>query len=195
MNVLEAALRRLASDLSRYGRSWALVEGFAVSARAEPRFTRDIDVAVAVKDDADSESLVRLLISDGYRPLASVEQDDTGRLATMRLASRLPDDGDVVVDLLFASSGIEPEIAQAADQVEVVAGLTVPIATTGHLIALKLLAQDDATRPQDRADLSSLRAVASPADLAVARTAPRLIAERGFHHGRHLAAALNALAE
>jgi Nucleotidyl transferase AbiEii toxin, Type IV TA system len=79
MNALEAALRRLASDLSSYGRSWALVGGFAVSARAEPRFTRDIDVAVAVSDDADSESLVRLLISDGYRALASVEQEDTGR--------------------------------------------------------------------------------------------------------------------
>jgi hypothetical protein len=46
VNVLEAALRRMAADLERYGRRWALVGGFAVSARAEPRFTRDIDAAV-----------------------------------------------------------------------------------------------------------------------------------------------------
>jgi predicted nucleotidyltransferase len=195
MNALEVALRRVASDLSGYGRSWALVGGFAVSARAEPRFTRDIDVAVAVNDDADSESLVRQLISDGYRPLASVEQDETGRLATMRLAWQLRDDGDVVVDLLFASSGIEPDIAQAAERIEVVAGLTLPIATTGHLIALKLLARDDTTRPQDSADLRSLRAVATPADLAAARTAARLITERGFNRGRDLTAALEALNE
>jgi len=34
VNILEAALRRIAADLERYGRRWALVGGFAVSARA-----------------------------------------------------------------------------------------------------------------------------------------------------------------
>jgi len=33
----------------------ALVGGLAVSARTEPRFTRDLDVAVAVPDDAGAE--------------------------------------------------------------------------------------------------------------------------------------------
>lgn len=83
--------------------------GFAAAARAEPRFTRDIDVAVLVDDDADSEGLVRSLLTDQYRLLASIEQDQTGRLATVRLDCPVGD-GDVVVDLLFASSGIEPEI-------------------------------------------------------------------------------------
>ena len=78
VNILEAALRRMAADLARYDRRWALVGGFAVSARAEPRFTRDIDAAVAVADDADGEGLVRLALADGYRLLASVEQDETG---------------------------------------------------------------------------------------------------------------------
>ena len=114
MNLLEAALRRTVADLAKYDRRWALVGGFAVSARAEPRFTHDIDAAVAVADDADSEGLVRLMLADGYRLLASVEQDETGRLATVRLASPLSGE-DVVVDLLFASSGIEPEIARAAE--------------------------------------------------------------------------------
>lgn len=86
MNTLEAALRRLAADLDSHHRKWALVGGFAVSARAEPRFTRDIDVAVLVRDDADSEDLVRSLLAQRYRLLASVEQDQTGRLATVRLA-------------------------------------------------------------------------------------------------------------
>ncbi len=134
MNILEAALRRIAADLGKYGRKWALVGGFAVSARAEPRFTRDIDAAVVVADDADGESLVRLLLTDGYRVMASVEQDETGRLATVRLSSPLTGD-DVVVDLLFASSGIEPEVVQAAEVTEVVPGLKLPIALTGHLIA------------------------------------------------------------
>jgi hypothetical protein len=55
VNLLEAALRRIASDLQRHHRRWALVDGFAVSARAEPRFTHDIDATVMVENDADAE--------------------------------------------------------------------------------------------------------------------------------------------
>jgi hypothetical protein len=194
VNVLEAALRRIASDLAWRGREWALVGGFAVSARAEPRFTRDIDAAVMADDDADSEALVRSLIGDGYMLLASVEQLETERLATVRLGSPLGA-GDVVVDLLFASSGIEPEVVRGAEMTEVVPGLMLPIATTGHLIALKLLARDDETRPQDLADLRALRTVATPSDLATTREALRLISERGFSRGRDLVAALQAVVQ
>ncbi len=193
MNLLEAALRRIASDLQRHHRRWALVGGFAVSARAEPRFTRDIDAAVMVENDADAEGLVRALIADGYELLAAVQQDETGRLATVRLSS--PPGGEVVVDLLFASSGIEPEIARSAEPTEIVPGLTLPIATTGHLIALKLLARDDQSRPQDLADLRALRAVATPEDLAAADRAARLISSRGFNRGRDLTAALKEVGE
>ena len=192
MNLLEAALRRTVADLAKYDRRWALVGGFAVSARAEPRFTHDIDAAVAVADDADGEGLVRLMLAQGYRLLASVEQDETGRLATVRLASPLSG-GDVVVDLLFASSGIEPEIVQAAEMTDVVPGLRLPIAMTGHLIALKLLARDDLERPQDLADLRSLAKVATSADYQAAREAVLLISSRGFARGRDLTAALDEL--
>ncbi len=145
-----------------------------------------------VDDDADSEGLVRSLLADRYRLLASIEQDQTGRLATVRLQSPAGD-GDVVVDLLFASSGIEPEITRAAELTEVVPGLNLPIATTGHLIALKLLARDDQTRPQDLADLRALLAAATPEDLATAHDAGRLISARGYDRGRDLTAALKEL--
>lgn len=59
-----------------------------------------------------------------------------------------------MVDLLFASSGIEPEVTRAAELTEVVPGPSFPIATTGHLIALKLLARDDQSRRKDMADPS-----------------------------------------
>lgn len=68
-----------------------------------------------------------------------------------------------------------------------------PIARTGDLLALKLLARDDATRPQDVADLRALRAVADADDLALARRTVKLIAERGFSRGRDLEAALDDL--
>lgn len=193
MNVLEQALRRIAGDLDRRDRKWALVGGFAVSARAEPRFTRDVDVAVAVKDDEAAEQLVRSLLADGYRLLASVEQDATGRLATVRLAPPGPADDLVVVDALFASSGIEPELVRAGEAIEVLPELTVPVARTGHLIALKLLARDDERRPQDLGDLRALLEVAGEEELDLAGVAVRLIAQRGFARGRDLEAALAEL--
>ncbi len=99
----------------------------------------------------------------------------------------------MVVDLLFASSGIEPEIVGAAETVEVLAGVSVPVATVGHLIALKLLARDDRARPQDHVGLLALMRIARPADLTEARRAVALIRERGSHRGRDLAADLDRL--
>jgi hypothetical protein len=188
VNSVEAALRRVTADLDRRRLGWALVGGFAVSARAEPRFTRDVDVAVAVIDDRAAEQNVHDLVAGGYRLLASVEQEAVGRLATVRLS---PVAGDVVVDVLFASSGIEPEIVRSAEAIEILPGLVVPVARTGHLIALKLLARDDESRPQDLADLRSLHEVATREDVDLARSAIHLITERGYHRG--LAAALTAL--
>jgi hypothetical protein len=193
MNLLEAALRRAADDLRRYRQPWALVGGFAVSARSEPRFTRDVDVTAAVGDDAEAEALVRWLLGEGYRLLASIEHDATERLATVRLGSPVDSDDGVIVDVLFASSGIEPEIVEAAEQVEIIPGLILPIAATGHLIALKVLARDDETRPQDLADLRALLTVATAEDIVVARDAIRMITDRGFARGRDLLAALAAL--
>jgi hypothetical protein len=111
MNPIEAALRRIAADLAASERRWAIIGGLAVSARAEPRTTRDVDLAVAVADDQDAEGLVFELQSRGYRVLAAVEQTGVGRLSTTRLSTPGAGPKGVVVDLLFASSGIEPEVA------------------------------------------------------------------------------------
>jgi hypothetical protein len=134
VNALEAALRCIATDLDLHHRQWALIGGFAVSARAEPRFTRDIDVAVMVDDDADSEGLVRSLMASP--------------------ASACPSPQQVT------------------------------------LIALKLLARDDQTRPQDLIDLRALMGVATASDRAQAQESVRIISERGYDRGRDLKAAL-----
>ena len=76
---------------------------------------------------------------------------------------------------------------------DVVPGLRLPIAMTGHLIALKLLARDDLERPQDLADLRSLGKVATSADYQAAREAVLLISSRGFARGRALTVALEEL--
>ena len=97
------------------------------------------------------------------------------------------------MDLLFASSGIEAELASAAEEIELVPGLSVPVARTGHLIALKALARNDRDRPQDLDDLRALLREAAAADLDEAREAVRLIEERGFARRRKLSEELEEL--
>jgi len=121
-----------------------------------------------------------------------VEHEGQHRLATVRLAVPGEQEAGVVLDLLFASSGIEPEVAAAAAPLEVFPNLVVPVARTGDLIALKLLARAD-RRPQDAADLDALLAVADDAETARARASARLIQTRGFHRGRDLERDLDAL--
>jgi predicted nucleotidyltransferase len=193
VNHLEAVLRAAALDLAGLGTQWALVGGLAVSARTEPRFTRDVDLVIAVAGDRDAEQAIHALQQRGYRVQALVEQEAAGRLATARLVPRGGDEAAIVLDILFASSGIEREIADAADVLEILPGLRVPVAGVGHLLALKLLSRDDRTRPQDRVDLAQLLRVASPSDLDVARRAVGLIHARGFQRDRDLARDLEQL--
>jgi hypothetical protein len=193
MTRLAEALARIESHLRARRRRFAVVGGLAVSVRTEPRLTRDVDLCVAVEGDADAEALVRDLARDGWHVLAQVEHEEKGRLATVRLARSTREETGPVVDLLFASSGIEAEIAEAAQPVEVSTGLVVPVARLGDLIAQKILARDDVQRPQDRMDLVRMLAAATDADLGEARRALGRIRERGFHRGRDLDAALRAL--
>jgi predicted nucleotidyltransferase len=192
MTRLEELIRAVGTELGRSGYAWALVGGLAVSVRAEPRFTRDVDVAVAVKEDAEAETLVMQLKERGLELLASLEQEATGRLATVRLGSRSTESGPVL-DLLFASSGIEREIVMGADDLEIVPGVHAPVAQTGHLIALKVLSRDDTNRPQDLADLRALISAADPMDMTVAREGLKLIADRGYQRGRELEVDLDRL--
>lgn len=189
MTALERSLHDAVAALRRAEARFALVGGLAVAVRAEPRLTRDSDLAVSVGSDEEAESIVRSMTVDGYRVLATVEHEPTGRLATVRLTCESTD-LSLVTDLLFASSGIEPEIVSCADEIEIVPRFTMPVATVGHLIATKLLARDDRRRPADADDLASLAAAARSTDWGEASSAVQLIQERGFHRGRDLVAAL-----
>lgn len=107
MNPVWPTLRHVLDALSGSGARVALVGGLAVGVRGEPRFTRDVDLAVAVSSDAEAEALVRDLLARGYRAFNALEQEAAGRLATVRLRSPTAATDVAVVDLLFASSGIE----------------------------------------------------------------------------------------
>src|SRR5271165_3867923 len=103
-------LKHIAGELQRLGKPFCLVGGLGVSMRGEVRFTRDVDLALAVTDDAETEALSRELRARGYSVVALVEHDTAKRLATVRL--RGPE--GITVDLLTASSGIEAEVVARA---------------------------------------------------------------------------------
>jgi hypothetical protein len=186
MTALKEAAVQIAEHLDALGRRGAVIGGIAVSARCEPRFTRDLDIAVEVADDADAERLLFALQNGGYRVQTVLENTARHRLATVRLESLDPRARGIVVDLLFASSGIENEIVAEAEPMEIFAGITLPVARVGHLLVLKLLARDDRRRPQDLVDIRSLLAVATAEDIERARQAAKLIQQRGYARGRDL---------
>lgn len=183
MKSLVSLLTEVSADLQLLGVRWALIGGLAIGARVEPRFTRDVDLAVDVTNDAEAEKIIHSLHAKGYQISAVLEQAKTGRLATVRLR---PATDDRLVDLLFASCGIESQVVGFADNLELEDGVFAPVATVGHLIAMKLLARNDESRPQDRLDLLSLLKAAQPADIKMAKLALNGITEAGFDRGRKL---------
>lgn len=187
--VLEA-LAAAARALDRRGERFALVGGLAVSIHGEVRFTRDVDLAVAVADDQAAERLVYAMRAEGYEPFASVEHDERGRLSTVRLLSSL----GVKIDLLFASSGIEPEIVQRAVTIDVPGTGPLPVACAEELLAMKILSMTH-RRLQDRIDAQRLLEHTPGLDLDRVRANLALIRDRGFDRGEDLDAKLAALLE
>ena len=183
MQRLRAALIRLQTDLVACGVNWALVGGLAVSARAEPRTTRDVDVAISVTGDSDVVAVGRFLLNNGYQEVEHRENRRLGRVAQIRYRVPGETSAGIVADLLFGMVGIEAEVVADAEWLEVMRGLRVPVARSGHLLALKVLARDPQypeLRPQDLGDIRELLRVASEEELNRARHALDLMERRGF---------------
>jgi len=62
-----------------------------------------------------------------------------------------------LIDLLFAACGIEPEIVQAAEPLEIAAGVITDVAQVGHLIAMKLHALRSPARVENGIDLQDVK--------------------------------------
>jgi predicted nucleotidyltransferase len=180
---LQQSIAQIARDLAELDAPFALVGGLAVSSRVEPRFTRDVDLVVSAQTDLEVERLVFALLARGYRVDASIEQTSTGRLATVR--TRPPGAGELIIDLLFASSGIEDVIVERAEVLEVLQGIRLPVASCPALVALKVLARAR-TRPQDDLDLAGLIPLLSEPEVLEVEELLRLIAARGYSRGKRL---------
>jgi hypothetical protein len=184
----EQALSDIAKRLREMNVPFALVGGLAVSVRAEVRFTRDLDIAVTIRDDAALETLVRDLGRGGYSIVATVEQEHHGRLAIVRLQSAT----GIAVDVLATSSGIESEIVARSSMVDFPHVGPVPVASVEDLLAMKVLSASE-ERLQDRIDARNLILAAPALDLAAVRHALERITARGYDRSQDLLAKLDAI--
>lgn len=165
-----------------------MIGGLAVSVHGEVRFTRDVDLAVAVMDDEAAERLVYGLRADGFEPFASVEHGERERLSTVRLLSPQ----GVKIDLIFASSGIETEAVERATVIDVPGTGPLPVACVEELVAMKTLSMTN-RRLQDRIDAQRLLEHTNGLDLDRVRANLGLIRQRGYDRGEDLEAKLASL--
>ena len=177
---MQRTLRAMVEWLAPRRVAFALVGGLAVSIRAEVRFTRDVDLALAVTED-ELTSLVRDLRAAGYHLHSVLEHEIAGRTATVRLVER----GSVHVDLIVASCGIEPEIVASAPLVELRGVGTLPVATAEDLLAMKVLSMNEHRR-RDLDDSIQLVLTNPNLDLEHVRARLSLVTARGFDRGQEL---------
>ncbi len=173
--------------MDELGRPWALIGAMAIAARAEARATLDVDVVVAVDGPDDAEAVVSDLVDLGYR-----WQRDFGTAMSSFVVPDLPPPG-LRLDVLFALTGIESDVAHRAQRIEVIPGSRLPVAVLGDLIALKLLGAGEPGREHDWRDLRALVAVSGAADLDRARASVELIGKRGQGNPVELMAKLERL--
>ncbi len=89
---LERSFLLLLENLSTLGVDWAVLGGLAVAARTEPRFTRDIDIAVAVRGDDEAERKLNRAASLIDKPADALEQLTLAQTRGIELVINKSDD-------------------------------------------------------------------------------------------------------
>lgn len=193
MSFLFSELRRVTNDLHQSGVAWCLVGGLGTSVYVEPRTTKDIDILVSVPDEAQGDNLKDLLLTKGYTSPQILMHTTPTRRMGWRVFIPPSREASIPLDILVSACGIENEIVASSTAIEILPGLSLPVASLGHLIAMKVLSQNPFERLQDRVDLLALLRNATEQDRAVVERSLEDIANRGFSGGRNLVAELHGI--
>jgi predicted nucleotidyltransferase len=158
MSNLEKELKKLSAELTRLQtqgklKGFSLIGALAVSARARPRATRDIDFLVSANREFFFKILPDLLKHEDYRLevfKGSFDDPVNGLI-------RIYDDqtGAEIADIIPVFWNWQDEIVTGAEKIELL-GITLPVARIEDLIVLKLKAGG----PQDIIDTEELLKVA-----------------------------------
>lgn len=184
--ILENTIKTVVSFLENKNLDYALIGGLAVSFRASERATKDIDLVVAVGSDSEAENTIRLFVELGFLVDTLIERKNSKEIATVRLLS--DKHSGVFLDLLFNATGIEKEIVESSDSINILPKLSVNVASLASLIAMKVLSSNNKDRLQDIIDLQHLIKEADCEDLIEAEKLIYLIHERGYDSEQDLKA-------
>jgi predicted nucleotidyltransferase len=193
MSFLFTELRRVTSDLHQSGVNWCLVGGLATSVYVEPRTTKDIDVALSVSGEEQANSLKNFLLARGYtNPQLLMHVSPTRRMG-WRVFIPSSHEACVPLDILVLACGIEREIVAHAITIEILPGLSLPVASLAHLAAMKVLSQNSSDRLQDRVDLFALLKRATTSERSIIERALADMSKLEIANGRDLVAELGEL--
>jgi hypothetical protein len=147
--VLSADMRELLEIFNRRGVEYLVVGGHAVSAYAEPRATKDLDVLVSPR----SENALRVFgaLEEFGAPLAAMTSADFEDEESFFVIGVKPNR----VDILKKIPGLDFDSAWARRKIIHIDDLQLSLPCIGDLFAAKMAAG----RPQDLLDASKLRRV------------------------------------
>lgn len=138
----------LARALKTLQIKWYVFGAQALVLRGCPRATADLDVTVLL-GTLPTQRLVTVLRSRGF----SLRTEDDEFIATTRVLPVVHEATAFPVDVVLGGPGLEELFADAAQKVRI-GRLSVPVATSTHLVLMKVLA----SRPKDLEDAATLLA-------------------------------------
>jgi hypothetical protein len=147
MNPQLEAAWEIGQFLTQHGLTYAIIGGIAVQKWGEPRFTRDIDLAVAYPLADGSADFVRLITA--HFPSRSADPLAFARRTRMVLITA---SNRVDVDISLALPGYEDDLFARAVDEEIAPGKNVRLCSAEDLIIHKAVAG----RPQDLHDIQSV---------------------------------------
>lgn len=196
MNSLKQVTKRLIADLNGLNQKFCFVGALAIGARGRVRQTIDADLALFIDKNQDPSQLIDSLINIGYGLNNVYKKKDSKKVSLIRLFAPESDNRLIELDFLISLCGIENEVVESAEVLEIWPGILAPIASMPSLIAMKARCQDLPERIQDKADLINLLLpFASEKDISSAKTMIKLMQERGFGDGRNIIMSFEKLLE
>lgn len=145
---MKSVLAALARELDARGIGYLIIGGQAVLLYGEPRFTKDIDVTLALKPDRLPDVLA-LPEARNLRPVPSDPQDFVRRTFVLPC---IHDESTLGVDFIFSFSEFQREAINRGVERQV-DGTPVRFATAEDLLIQKIVA----SRPTDLSDARDRR--------------------------------------
>jgi len=139
--------RELLNLFEKHKIRYLIVGGYAVMKYSEPRFTKDLDIFIAI--DQENAKAVFTALKEFGAPLENLTSDDFAHKGYFYQMGRPP----LRVDIMMSIPGIEFEEAWKNREIVQLQNLKIPFISRSHLIRAK----QASGRPQDKIDIEKLK--------------------------------------